>query len=992
MGGVLPVEGLAEAYCEEHDATRLGGDNGYSSPCIHKHREGVLLPLGPTNVAVPLISINIDAEATFFSCHVRNFIVNVKADFVIDVSSSPTDAPLPVAFPITTHALYGDHSHFRDIMVSIGNVQIPYRVAMDYAVWNISSDGLRYKSRLVNHLVHPLLENAKDLRLIAPHLAAKGYDLVLYWYMPSPGSASNHIIIEYTSNNNDFSDCCREVHQCTYGNDPYHFYFDLSNANYWPGPKQCRVTLRDSGSAQWTGVPKTNMHTETTPDTIILTSSPANIHLEDIAVPVQPAVFDCWPRNWSENPSTVQEFTLSWLDGAPGMIDSAVIDQIIPTQGIVVYADLPIILDEKNPSGTFTASYMPPIPELTYFDVIGKGCRGPEQNPHGLYDISVRVPLNGKTIMGHDLAASDLWIEPGISSNDWMIHVTVSNIGLFTEPLLVTVLVDNVFVKTEGFRSLLPGDVVNLTIPIQWIWELPAEVEVEVEPAPGEVKRMNNSVSITYPTSPPLPRHADFVLHPDQSRVRLIHDSGIVLESKLLGDIRLYLGDPDVPVIAIVGMVGLSVDDARLMAPHFKPTTSANEVCPKPLYMYQDPCVQSIGSWNTITGEINFQLHLKTPEGEPPAPQPMSFTGTLTNAGLCVKGISADSTNVPKMIMDIFAHERPLPPKPDVWFSTEVGFHAANPLAEADSLDGIRYISPGDLLSVRGHIVRTNNELTAKLGIMPMVPDLGLDAVMLGPRRQIWFSFEEEIGQIWSETLGCWLKHGDLLSDAGRIVQTNQRLISRFSMMPPVHDVGLDALTHAEHRAIYFSTEDDFFSEALGVTVGHGDLLSNRGHIIRTNAQLMNNFSPSGPTISEDFGLDAVLLRANGEIWFSTETGFLDANLGPISDGDLLSTAGYVVATNLELVSKFGPIEDLDNFGLDAGNIIVPNYTDAYRNPSDVNEDGIVNIFDLAGVKSQLFRPVADENFRMDVNNDNIINIMDLGAVKAGLFKNSLCP
>ncbi|UCD29191.1 MAG: hypothetical protein JSV03_01525 [Planctomycetota bacterium] len=165
---IPPLEVPAQAACEEHDTTRTGEDDSSSSPCIHKHREGVLLPLGPTNVAVPLTSIDINAEATFFSCHVRNFIVNVRAQFVIDMSSSPTDAPLPVAFPITTHSLYGDHSHFRDITISIGNVQIPYRVAMDYAVWNISSDGLRYKSRLVNHLVHPLLENAKDLSLIAP--------------------------------------------------------------------------------------------------------------------------------------------------------------------------------------------------------------------------------------------------------------------------------------------------------------------------------------------------------------------------------------------------------------------------------------------------------------------------------------------------------------------------------------------------------------------------------------------------------------------------------------------------------------------------------------------------------------------------------------------------------------------------------------------------------------------------------------------------------
>jgi len=941
---IAPSVVLADQSCSDHGVVPIGTeDETLSSPCIHKHREGVILPLGPTvsASAMPLSSIDVEAEATFFSCMVRNFIINVRAEFVLGPPTADTNAAFAVAFPITTHALYGDHNQFRDITISVDNAAIPYRVAMDYAVWSTMGGQLSYKGRLVNYAVHPLLEEAKDLRLIAPHLVARGFDLVLYWHMPVPSASyPNRILIEYTTNSNDFSGCCHEVRDCTYGPAAYHFYFDLSNARYWRGPTSCRVLLRDSDTAQWSSVPTTELETVCTADTIELTSDPSgvNLLLEDLAVPAQPAVFDIWPRRWPQPmPPPVQDFTVSWLGGAGGMIDGAVIEDIPSTPNIIVHADLPIRLDAHNPSEDFWASFMPPIPEPSYVDVIGGGYYG--SSPHGLYDMSLRIPLAGKCIMGHDLAVSDLKVippGPAGGSDDWAIGVTVSNVGLFTEPLLVTINVNNQFVKTEGFRSLLPGDEVHLTIPIQWVWELPADVEVEVEPAPGEVNRVNNAAAVTYP-GPPLPRHAHFVLQPDQCKVVFNLPSGVRIQSKLLGGIQLYLGDPDVPVIGTPGMVGLSVDRAHLIAPHFEPVSSASGELPEPLYMFQAPYVHSIGSWNWITGEIEFEMYLITPDGELPAQQPTLCSGRLTNAGLSIRGLSSEPTAIPVMMLEIFAYETPLPPVPDVWFSTEVGFHAGR--LDADAADNIRYVSPGDLLSRRGHVVRTNHELTAHLGIMPVVPDLGLDAVILGPRRQIWFSFEEEIEQIWSETLGVWLKHGDLLSDAGYVVQTNEQLLERFVRMPVVADAGLDAATRAPNRAIFFSTEDDFFSEALGVTVKHGDLLSNRGHIVRTNAQLMQNFRPTDATQVPDYGLDAVILQPRKEIWFSTEVGFEDANLGPISDGDLLSTSGYVVARNLELLAEFGPLEDLANFGLDAVNVLVPRLIADFDGDGDVDQE-----------------------------------------------------
>lgn len=127
-------------------------------------------------------------------------------------------------------------------------------------------------------------------------------------------------------------------------------------------------------------------------------------------------------------------------------------------------------------------------------------------------------------------------------------------------------------------------------------------------------------------------------------------------------------------------------------------------------------------------------------------------------------------------------------PWPVVWFSTEYGFHASRP----DAVTPL-YISDGDLLSPTATVIRTNHQLTQRLGIMPIVPDLGLDAVLglmpalspsAGPARgEIWFSTEDDA---FSESLGELLGDGDLLSEAGRIVRHNADFIKAFSPMPPL--------------------------------------------------------------------------------------------------------------------------------------------------------------------------------------------------------------
>ena len=195
---------------------------------------------------------------------------------------------------------------------------------------------------------------------------------------------------------------------------------------------------------------------------------------------------------------------------------------------------------------------------------------------------------------------------------------------------------------------------------------------------------------------------------------------------------------------------------------------------------------------------------------------------------------------------------------------------------------------------------------------MPVVPDLGLDAVDILPSGEIAFSMEQDE---FSETLGP-LHEGDMLSNRGRVLRSYTDLVGAFGPEPPPADQGLDALHTVSSNEVYFSIEQDFFSEILGRTIRRGDLLSSRGMILKTNEQLVARFNPAGP--KKDYGLDALYVWPSGEIWFSTEDGFNGQHFEVYGPGDLLSDQGYVVFRNLELLNGFAPIEDLADFGLDA--------------------------------------------------------------------------
>ena len=246
-----------------------------------------------------------------------------------------------------------------------------------------------------------------------------------------------------------------------------------------------------------------------------------------------------------------------------------------------------------------------------------------------------------------------------------------------------------------------------------------------------------------------------------------------------------------------------------------------------------------------------------------------------------------------------------------LWFSTTGDFFAGIWNSPTNS------VSPGDLISTTGCVVKKNSQLTSRLGIMPPAPNLGLKDMDILRGGEVAFSIEQSI---FSETLGT-LHPGDLLSDRGRVLRTNAQLIAAFLPAKPVpSDVGLAAVQVMQNGEIWFSVQTNFFSSSLNRMIQPGDLLSDNGTLVRSNAALLAQFHPVNPT--DDFGLKTAYIWPSGEIWFSTAQGFYDSNSRYYASGDLLSDQGYLVYSNVELLSVFQPFNSTAGLGLDASFVI----------------------------------------------------------------------
>jgi hypothetical protein len=232
----------------------------------------------------------------------------------------------------------------------------------------------------------------------------------------------------------------------------------------------------------------------------------------------------------------------------------------------------------------------------------------------------------------------------------------------------------------------------------------------------------------------------------------------------------------------------------------------------------------------------------------------------------------------------------------EVWFSSSTNFTSGN----------VGAVSKGDLLSSAVRVVKRNRELTERLSIPE--GDVGLDAVDVGPRGEIFFSTTADVESAVSGTI----TRSDIVTSEGRLYLQGSQLLSAFDV--DVADAGLDALQLAANDEVYFSIARDI-PRAGAVTLHRGDILSNTGRIVRTEANLYLRWNvPVGVSA----GADAVYIWPNGEIWFSPENAFTNTAGISVSAGDIISDQGYVAYRNAALMNPFAPTEQNDDFGIDA--------------------------------------------------------------------------
>jgi len=313
------------------------------------------------------------------------------------------------------------------------------------------------------------------------------------------------------------------------------------------------------------------------------------------------------------------------------------------------------------------------------------------------------------------------------------------------------------------------------------------------------------------------------------------------------------------------------------------------------------------GGLMEIGGEVALQqvVNLEATVTSAAGPLPRSFTNDSPAVTQLWPVLAVDLTDTAGDMTRVYHLHLLAAPLREIWFSTT---HSLTP--GSGKLPD-KMVSAGDVLCDSGRIVKHNSELMKVIDGMPVVGGYGIDAFDVMPGGEVVFSLNDDV---FSELLGRLFSEGDLLSPTGQEVKLNSELMANFFVTLPVIPGGLDAVQVMDDGEILFSIRQDVLSDGKG-WLHHGDLLSDRGEIRKSNQQLLARFQPPDP--QHDYGLDAVYVWPSGEIWFSTEEGFNDPVWNAITDGDLLSDQGYVVFRNLELVGAFSPLEDLGNFGLD---------------------------------------------------------------------------
>jgi hypothetical protein len=303
--------------------------------------------------------------------------------------------------------------------------------------------------------------------------------------------------------------------------------------------------------------------------------------------------------------------------------------------------------------------------------------------------------------------------------------------------------------------------------------------------------------------------------------------------------------------------------------------------------------------------------------------QTMTLTGELTTLSGTVKASFTNNSNAitrrwPMLAATLVQTNGTLTstitltiaaaPLQEIWFSTTTNFVRAIKSPPDNT------VSDGDLLSTAGRIVKYNSDFQAHFP-GPTFQNIGLDAVDLLPGAEIAFS---------AYTKGV-LSDGDYAyASTGQTFLWQDLLLSIAPNL--TDDPGLDALQIDSDQGTYFSVKTNITVDSgASVPLNHGDILlvgpgAPQGGLYKSNADLLAQFHPD---TAKDYGLDALYIWPSGEIWFSTSEGFNDTQLGAISDGDLLSDAGYIIYRNADLTAALQPAgTPPTDFGLDAVAVI----------------------------------------------------------------------
>lgn len=248
--------------------------------------------------------------------------------------------------------------------------------------------------------------------------------------------------------------------------------------------------------------------------------------------------------------------------------------------------------------------------------------------------------------------------------------------------------------------------------------------------------------------------------------------------------------------------------------------------------------------------------------------QEMSLTSVVCNVGAACRDVAftnADSvrltfplievsiTQTQYNLFSVYTMHLVAAPLRELWFVVTNGFTPTNSAVQ---------IQAGDVLSQSGRFLRSKSWLLESNGVQNTA-GLRIDALDAAPGEGIVFST--------SYPNAIALREGNLYSERGYLVRSNQQLTSAFGIQPVAPDVGLDAVQVMPGGEVLFSIRTNIFAEGKSVTLRHGDVLSSQGQIIKSNQQLLAKFHPANTNL--DYGLDALYVWPNGEIWFSTEAG-----------------------------------------------------------------------------------------------------------------------